>query len=385
MCLCCVCLRGPDKYYIPRYKYRYVSCKDIWIPISLIAVIVGVHTVMPFFVDYSWGTAFPVRAPSLETRFMKVISTLVMSSSDIFSGVGSDAFDRSSVAFNAPQKVDEEANLIAKALAEQRLNSAYKRAELLEDEEKLHESVTDELEDRSLLYVYEDNDSIVTDFPVSVRIFTPLNPCTPQVPVVVYFHGGGFVLNSAKSSMTKFMAERVMEETGAIVVAVEYRLAPEDPFPAAVEDSETALQWVFSGALGPTANLSHVVLFGDEAGGNLAAVTAMLRRDRIQTHSEPRLAPKVSGDDGTSSVHSIVCVYPWFFREGTASRLRFKDFEMLTDEKLNWFEKQYRKERKVELGKEDLLDPLLSERGMNGMPETHVFTCGVCFCCSSFM
>jgi acetyl esterase len=95
-------------------------------------------------------------------------------------------------------------------------------------------------------------------------------------PRVVYFHGGGFVLGSLR--MGDWLCGNVAAKVGAVVVSVDYRLAPSHPFPAAVEDSYAALTWVADdaelGAHGP------IGVMGESAGGNLSAVVALAARDR---------------------------------------------------------------------------------------------------------
>jgi acetyl esterase len=96
-------------------------------------------------------------------------------------------------------------------------------------------------------------------------------------PLVLYFHGGGFVLGMLR--MGDWMCGNVAAQVGAVVVSVEYRLAPLHPFPAAVEDCYAALTWAVAnaaelGAQGP------IGVMGESAGGNLAAVVSLAARDR---------------------------------------------------------------------------------------------------------
>ncbi|MFC4049935.1 alpha/beta hydrolase [Actinomadura syzygii] len=96
-------------------------------------------------------------------------------------------------------------------------------------------------------------------------------------PTVVYFHPGGFIMGSAH--LMQDVARRLAHDLGAWVVSVDYRLAPEHPFPAAVEDAMTALRWVADhvGDLG--GDPARVGLAGESSGANLAAVTALRARD----------------------------------------------------------------------------------------------------------
>jgi len=114
---------------------------------------------------------------------------------------------------------------------------------------------------------------------VLVRIYHPLGVESAEpVPLIVYLHGGGFVLGDLDG--TDACCRRLANGAGAVVVSADYRLAPEDPFPAAVEDAWSVTRWVadHAGELGADPN--RLVLSGDSAGANLAAVTCILARDR---------------------------------------------------------------------------------------------------------
>ncbi len=113
---------------------------------------------------------------------------------------------------------------------------------------------------------------------IPVRIYTPTGGAATARPLVMYIHGGGWTIGSAADydTFTRVLAA----ETGAVVVSVDYRLAPEHPHPAAVDDCWTALQWcvVYADALG--ADASKVAVAGDSAGGNLSAVMAQMAAQR---------------------------------------------------------------------------------------------------------
>lgn len=107
-----------------------------------------------------------------------------------------------------------------------------------------------------------------------VRIYRPDGPA--QLPALVWFHGGGWVLGSIESH--DHLCRAIAARTPCCVVSLDYRLAPEHPFPAAVADAWTALRWTFdrAGELGIDA--TRIAVGGDSAGGNLAAVTALRAR-----------------------------------------------------------------------------------------------------------
>lgn len=109
-----------------------------------------------------------------------------------------------------------------------------------------------------------------------VRVYTP-DTAAPR-PVVAYFHGGGFVFCSIDTH--DGTCRRLANATGAVVVSVEYRLAPECRFPAATDDCYAATVWAHEHAEDLGADPSQLVVAGDSAGGNLAAVVAQIARDR---------------------------------------------------------------------------------------------------------
>lgn len=126
--------------------------------------------------------------------------------------------------------------------------------------------------DASPVQVASKRDLVTADRGVPVRVYTPHDP-TPGLPPVVYIHGGGWVLGEIDDFDA--FAREITEASGATVVSVGYRLAPEHPFPTPVDDCWDAVQWVAS----EIATDGRVVVLGDSAGGNLAAVCARRARD----------------------------------------------------------------------------------------------------------
>jgi acetyl esterase len=113
---------------------------------------------------------------------------------------------------------------------------------------------------------------------IPVRVYRASSgPELAERPLVLYIHGGGFVLGMLR--MGDWMCGNVAAQVGAVVVSVDYRLAPLHPFPAAVEDCYAALTWAAAnaaelGAQGP------IAVMGESAGGNLSAVVSLAARDR---------------------------------------------------------------------------------------------------------
>ena len=97
------------------------------------------------------------------------------------------------------------------------------------------------------------------------------------LPCLLFLHGGGWVLGDLKSH--EGICRRIAAVTGCCVMAVDYRLAPEHPFPAAVEDGATALRWTAAHAESLGIDAKRMAVGGDSAGGNLAAVLALMGRD----------------------------------------------------------------------------------------------------------
>jgi acetyl esterase len=158
----------------------------------------------------------------------------------------------------------------------------------------------------------------VEDYKVSsVTPAVPLRVYRPQVegsdtslPALVYFHGGGFISGGFD---THDRLLRVLANTsGCVIAAVEYRLAPEFPFPAAPEDCFAAFEWVVENAKGLRLDATKVAVGGDSAGGLLAAVVCLICRDR---HVNPPIAqvliyPNTDLAINTSSWYELDFLHP---------------------------------------------------------------------------
>lgn len=116
--------------------------------------------------------------------------------------------------------------------------------------------------------------------PIPLRVYTPINTDS-ALPVLVFYHGGGMVIGTLDSYDT--LCRQIAKQSGCIVVSVDYRLAPEHKFPAAVEDAFNALLWVSEHAKELQADPQKIAIGGDSAGGNLAAVVAILAKKQLTT------------------------------------------------------------------------------------------------------
>jgi len=115
-----------------------------------------------------------------------------------------------------------------------------------------------------------------TELPL--RIYRPKHADASPLPVIVNFHGGGWV--SGDLNHSQWWASSIAAEAGVLVISVDYRLAPEHPFPGPAEDCYDATAWIADHADELGADPNRLAVMGDSAGGNLAAVVALMARDR---------------------------------------------------------------------------------------------------------
>jgi len=113
---------------------------------------------------------------------------------------------------------------------------------------------------------------------IGLRAYRPLGAATEEVlPALVYFHGGGWLLGDLESHDT--VCRHLANGARCRVVSVDYRMAPEHRFPAAVDDSAAATRWIIAQAAALGIDPARVAVGGDSAGGNLSAVMALMARD----------------------------------------------------------------------------------------------------------
>jgi acetyl esterase len=159
---------------------------------------------------------------------------------------------------------------------------------------------------------------------------------TSLKPLIIYYHGGGWVWGNM--GLYNFICARIASLTNAMVLSVDYRLAPQHKFPVAVEDCYDTLLWAAQGARYWKVDPERIYVMGDSAGGNLATVVSRLARDRK--------GPPLAGQ---------VLIYPVTDgRMRTQSYDTFKESPTLTAKEMQFFIKSYQSEPK------DILNPYFS-------------------------
>lgn len=112
---------------------------------------------------------------------------------------------------------------------------------------------------------------------IPARAYTPVAAGGEPLPTLVFFHGGGFVIGSIETH--DGLCRMLANDSACRVISVEYRMAPEHKFPAAVEDAFAAVSWIEKNAANLGVDANRLAVGGDSAGGNLAAVVTQMARD----------------------------------------------------------------------------------------------------------
>ncbi len=140
--------------------------------------------------------------------------------------------------------------------------------------------------------------------PVPLREYRPLGVApSKSLPALVYFHGGGWVIGDRDTH--DVLCRALCNESGCAVFSVDYRLAPEHPFPAAIDDSMAATHWVAGNAGELCIDAARLAVGGDSAGGNIAAVVSLALRASTSTRVAFQLLiyPATDQNYGTVSYH----------------------------------------------------------------------------------
>lgn len=185
------------------------------------------------------------------------------------------------------------------------------------------------------------------------RHYAPAEPGGPH-PLLVFFHGGGFAHGDLETHDT--ICRLLCRHSGAHVLAIDYRLAPEHPFPAAVEDARGALRWAYANASQLGADPRRVGVAGESAGGNLAAVVAQL-----------------AARDGGPPPALQLLIYPVTdFTVRRRSRQLFGEGFLLTTTGMDQVEVHYLGEN-PDLGSDPRVSPILAE-DLSGLAPALVVT-----------
>jgi len=189
--------------------------------------------------------------------------------------------------------------------------------------------------------------------PLTLRFYTP-SGLTGAAPALVFFHGGGWIYGDLESHDA--LCRVLAEEAQVRVVAVDYRLAPEAPFPAAFEDSWAAWKWITAHAQGIGIDAGRIAVGGDSAGGNLAALVAQ----------------RAVGDDGIAPAFQLLIYPATDFLETSESRMTYAEGFYLTKAFMDLAEENYL------VGHEDKSDARLSplRQSADGVAPAYVVTAG---------
>ncbi|MFW5875612.1 MAG: alpha/beta hydrolase [Myxococcota bacterium] len=189
---------------------------------------------------------------------------------------------------------------------------------------------------------------------IRYRRYVPRHASSP-LPLLVYYHGGGFVIGSLDSHDDGCRLLAV--EGDCVVVSIDYRLAPEHPFPAAVHDAVAAYVWARTRARELQADPERVVVGGDSAGGNLSAEVCL----EMKRHGER--TPELQ-----------LLIYPATdLTRSCPSHRTFSEGYFLDDETMEWFLANYLP--RPEDARDPLASPLFVE-DLSGLPPAHVVTAG---------
>lgn len=192
--------------------------------------------------------------------------------------------------------------------------------------------------------------------PIPVRYYRPVGALSQEsMPVLVYFHGGGWVIGNLDSH--DVVCRRLANAGRCVVVSVDYRMAPEHKFPAAVEDCMAATEWVARSPGPLRIDASRLAVGGDSAGGNLAAAVALMARDA----KSPRISAQLLFYPATDFDMSM-----------PSHKTRGEGY-LLTTRTMEWFRDQYF--RGAEDGADWRASPLKAT-DFEGLPPAYVLTAG---------
>jgi acetyl esterase len=191
---------------------------------------------------------------------------------------------------------------------------------------------------------------------IPVRVYRPVGAAADtRLPALVYFHGGGWVIGDLETH--DVLCRQITAAADIAVIAVDYRVAPEHKFPAAADDAWAATRWVVANAGRLGVDPARIALGGDSAGGNLAAVVALMARDA-----------------GAPSIAFQALLYPVTdVGTETGSYRDFADGYLLTRDAMTWFFDHYLKS--ADDAKDWRVSPLRAP-SLAGLPPALIVTAG---------
>ncbi len=168
---------------------------------------------------------------------------------------------------------------------------------------------------------------------IPIQLYYP--SLNPNLPVILFIHGGGWIYGNFPTY--DFMCRRIASKSNSLVIAINYRLAPQYKYPIALEDCYDALTWIGENAINLNANPQNLIVMGDSAGGNLAASLCLMLRDRKQ-----------------DLIYKQILIYPVLDATLSQPSMQYSDAPVLTKESMQFYVKCYSRSDR------DILEPYFS-------------------------
>lgn len=192
-----------------------------------------------------------------------------------------------------------------------------------------------------------------------LQLYRPMNRENRKLPVLLYFHGGGFVLGD---SITYGRQSRALAHLlGAVIAFPDYRLAPEHPFPGALDDARAAIDWLLAHGDEHDINMEYMAIAGDSAGGNLGVNASLYAHER-----------------GHGTLKGLTLLYPLIdFRPYSGEPIDYPSMKafakghILDAEEIEWFVEHYLPNKPDRLRPEN---SLMLHKDFSGLPSANVFT-----------
>lgn len=198
--------------------------------------------------------------------------------------------------------------------------------------------------------------------PIPLRYYRPAGVDKREpIPVLVFYHGGGWVIGDLDTH--DVVCRSLANEARCAVVSVDYRMGPEDKFPAAVDDAYAAAHWVAGEAKSLRIDPDKLAVGGDSAGGNLAAVVCLMARGK-----------RKDGDESAPKIAYQLLIYPATdMHMDTESHKRYAKDHLLTRDSMDWFQLQY---LNGAADRDDWRASPLRAKSLAGLPPAYVLVAG---------